>query len=108
MHDSGQPSSPEQARECRPVGDVAAQILHCHPGRPGHCSLPLRSGLRDTNTCGFSGGAKVASYIALHDNNVKGVIAGGAGLPDETQAGNFNFSFTDKILNHFKAWIIRK
>ncbi len=44
--------------------------------------------------CGFSGGAKVAGYIALHHNEIKGVIAGGAGLPDETPAGNFNFSFT--------------
>ncbi len=44
--------------------------------------------------CGFSGGAKVASYIALHHTEVKAVIAGGAGLPDETPAGNFNFSFT--------------
>jgi len=45
-------------------------------------------------TCGFSGGAKVASYIALHHNEVKAVIANGAGLPDETPEGNFNFSFT--------------
>jgi hypothetical protein len=45
-------------------------------------------------TCGFSGGAKVASYVALHNNNIKGVIAVGAGLPDETPTGNFNFSFT--------------
>ena len=45
-------------------------------------------------TCGFSGGAKVASYVALHNNNIKSVIAGGAGLPDGTPAGNFNFSFT--------------
>jgi hypothetical protein len=45
-------------------------------------------------TCGFSGGAKVASYIALHHNEISGVIAGGAGLPDEVPAGNFNFSFT--------------
>ncbi len=44
--------------------------------------------------CGFSGGAKAASYIALHNNSIKAVIAGGAGLPDETPAGNFNFSFT--------------
>jgi poly(3-hydroxybutyrate) depolymerase len=44
--------------------------------------------------CGFSGGAKVASYIALHHNEVKAVIAGGAGLPDQTPAGNFSFSFT--------------
>ncbi|MEP6466200.1 MAG: hypothetical protein ABJB05_07825 [Parafilimonas sp.] len=44
--------------------------------------------------CGFSGGAKVAGYIALHHNEIKGVIANSAGLPDETPAGNFNFSFT--------------
>ena len=45
-------------------------------------------------TCGFSGGAKVAGYVALAHNEVKGVIANGAGLPDATGAGNFNFSFT--------------
>ena len=45
-------------------------------------------------TCGFSGGAKVASYIALHHNQIKGVIANSAGLPDEISAANFNFSFT--------------
>ena len=44
--------------------------------------------------CGFSGGAKVASYLALHHNEIKAVIAGGAGLPDGTPASNFNFSFT--------------
>ncbi len=44
--------------------------------------------------CGFSGGAKVASYAAIHRSEIKAVIAGGAGLPDETPAGNFNFSFT--------------
>jgi hypothetical protein len=44
--------------------------------------------------CGFSGGAKVAGYIALHHKEIKAVIANGAGLPDETPAGNFNFSFT--------------
>ncbi len=44
--------------------------------------------------CGFSGGAKVASYVALHHNEIKEVIAGGAGLPDETPAGNLNFTFT--------------
>ena len=32
--------------------------------------------------CGFSGGAKVATYIALNHNEIKGVIANGAGLPD--------------------------
>lgn len=45
-------------------------------------------------TCGFSGGAKVAGYIALNDKTVKSVIAGGASLPDGTPAGDFAFSFT--------------
>ncbi len=45
-------------------------------------------------TCGFSGGAKVATFIALHHNNINAVIANGAGLEDITAAGNFNFSFT--------------
>ncbi|MEO6499372.1 MAG: hypothetical protein ABIN95_10175, partial [Mucilaginibacter sp.] len=44
--------------------------------------------------CGFSGGAKVAGYIGLHHAEIKGVIANGAGLPDATVAGDFNFSFT--------------
>ncbi|HTI90258.1 MAG TPA: hypothetical protein VL727_06685 [Puia sp.] len=45
-------------------------------------------------TCGFSGGAKVAGYVAIQHPEIKGVIAGGAGLPDGVQADNFNFSFT--------------
>ncbi|HWK05860.1 MAG TPA: hypothetical protein VNS58_19600 [Puia sp.] len=45
-------------------------------------------------TAGFSGGAKVAGYVALQNPRVKGVIANGAGLPDGTPAGDFNFSFT--------------
>ncbi|HEY5463716.1 MAG TPA: hypothetical protein VIJ95_10715 [Hanamia sp.] len=45
-------------------------------------------------TCGFSGGAKVATYIALIQPEIKGVISNGAGLPDITRAGNFSFSFT--------------
>lgn len=45
-------------------------------------------------TCGFSGGAKVAGYVALQHPVVKGVIAGGAGLPDGTPAGDFRFSVT--------------
>ncbi len=44
--------------------------------------------------CGFSGGAKIASFIALQHHEIKGVIANGAGLPDILNAGNFNFSFT--------------
>jgi hypothetical protein len=45
-------------------------------------------------TCGFSGGAKVASYIALRHPEIMGVIANSAGLPDGIQAGDFHFSFT--------------
>jgi len=45
-------------------------------------------------TCGFSGGARVAGYVAIQHPEIKGVIAGGAGLPDGVQADNFNFSFT--------------
>src|SRR5689334_578065 len=48
-------------------------------------------------TCGFSGGAKVASYVALNHSGIKGVIVGGAGLPDETPANNFNFTFTEIV-----------
>jgi dienelactone hydrolase len=44
--------------------------------------------------CGFSGGAKVATFLALHHNNISGVIANGAGLEDITTAGKLNFSFT--------------
>lgn len=45
-------------------------------------------------TCGFSGGAKVAGYIALKHPEIKGVIAGGAGLPDATAPANFRFTYT--------------
>lgn len=44
--------------------------------------------------CGFSGGAKVATYLALHFPQIKGVIANGAGLEDITTARNFKFSYT--------------
>ena len=44
--------------------------------------------------CGFSGGAKVASYLAIEHPEIKGVIAIGAGLPDGVSAGDFRFSFT--------------
>jgi len=43
-------------------------------------------------TCGFSGGAKVATYVALHHHEIKGVIANGATLPDVPNAGNFSFT----------------
>lgn len=45
-------------------------------------------------TCGFSGGAKAAGYVAIQHPEIKGIIAGGAGLPDGVQADNFMFSFT--------------
>ncbi|HET6255673.1 MAG TPA: hypothetical protein VFE32_16470 [Puia sp.] len=45
-------------------------------------------------TAGFSGGAKVASYIAIQHPGIAGVVAGGAGLPDGVSAGDFPFSFT--------------
>lgn len=45
-------------------------------------------------TAGFSGGAKVAGYVAMNYSFVKGVIANGAGLPDGTPAEDFSFSFT--------------
>lgn len=44
--------------------------------------------------CGFSGGAKVAGYVALHHNEVKAVIANSAGLPDEIAPVNFSFPIT--------------
>lgn len=61
-------------------------------------SMDTRSRLNvDTNriyTVGFSGGAKVAGYVAIMYPGIKGVIAGGAGLPDGVRAGDFDFSFT--------------
>ncbi|MBS1603899.1 MAG: hypothetical protein JST42_14630 [Bacteroidetes bacterium] len=45
-------------------------------------------------TCGFSGGAKVASFVAIQHPGIRGVIAGGAGLPDGVGADNFDFSIT--------------
>jgi hypothetical protein len=45
-------------------------------------------------TAGFSGGAKVAGYVALNHPEIKGVLATGAGLPDGAPAGNYAFSFT--------------
>jgi len=45
-------------------------------------------------TAGFSGGARVAGYVALQHPEIKGVIANSAGLPDGAEAGNYGFSFT--------------
>jgi pimeloyl-ACP methyl ester carboxylesterase len=54
----------------------------------------LKMDMRRIYTVGFSGGAKVASYIAIQHPGVAGVIAGGAGLPDGVAASDFAFSFT--------------
>ena len=45
-------------------------------------------------TCGFSGGAKVAGFIATHQSYIKGVIAAGAPLPEDAPVGNLPFTFT--------------
>jgi len=45
-------------------------------------------------TGGFSGGAKVAGYIALKYPVIKGVIVNGAGMPDGSSPADFNFSYT--------------
>lgn len=45
-------------------------------------------------TAGFSGGAKVASFLALNNVNIAGVIANSAGFPETQQqapTGTFNF-----------------
>lgn len=54
----------------------------------------LRINTNRIYTCGFSGGAKVASYIAMQHGEIKGVVCNGAGLPDGTAFTNFDFSFT--------------
>ena len=45
-------------------------------------------------TCGFSGGAKAATYFALQHKEISAVIACGAVLPEMTSTGNLSFSFT--------------
>lgn len=45
-------------------------------------------------TGGFSGGAKVAGYIAIMYPVVKGILVNGAGLPDGVAAADFDFSVT--------------
>jgi pimeloyl-ACP methyl ester carboxylesterase len=63
-----------------------------------HLSADVQARLRINGNriyaCGFSGGAKVAGYVALQHHEVKGVIANGAGLPDGVPAGDLSFSFT--------------
>lgn len=43
---------------------------------------------------GFSGGAKAATYMAMRHPGIKGVIVGGAALPDDAQPMDFPFSLT--------------
>ncbi len=45
-------------------------------------------------TAGFSGGAKVAVYAALHQPAIRGVIAAGAGIPEGETLNRTDFSFT--------------
>ena len=54
----------------------------------------LNINLQRIYTAGFSGGAKVAGYVALQHPEIKGVIANGAGLPDGAPADNYGFSLT--------------
>ncbi|TDW96722.1 hypothetical protein [Dinghuibacter silviterrae] len=44
--------------------------------------------------CGFSGGAKVASYLSIMHPGIKGVILNGAGFPDGVNASNVDFTVT--------------
>src|ERR1700759_2854983 len=44
--------------------------------------------------CGFSGGPKVVGYVAIQQPGIRGVIAGGAGLPDGVSASDLPFSYT--------------
>ena len=44
--------------------------------------------------CGFSGGGKVACYVALQHPEIKGIIANGGALREITTASGFQFSFT--------------
>jgi hypothetical protein len=43
---------------------------------------------------GFSGGAKVAAFVAIQHPGFRGVAAGGAALPDGVSPDNFPFSYT--------------
>ena len=58
--------------------------------------VPKRSSVNNDRIylCGFSGGAKVATFLGLRFPQIKGIIANGAGLEDITTAGNFKFSYT--------------
>jgi len=42
---------------------------------------------------GFSGGARIASLVALYGGGIKGVIGCGAGFPGSSQPGRFRFDY---------------
>jgi predicted esterase len=42
---------------------------------------------------GFSGGARIASLVALYGGGIKGVICCGAGFPGTSQPGRFRFDY---------------
>jgi hypothetical protein len=42
---------------------------------------------------GFSGGARIASLVALYAGGIRGVIGCGAGFPGENQPGRFHFDY---------------
>jgi hypothetical protein len=44
--------------------------------------------------CGFSGGAKVAGFLALNHPEIKSVIANSAAMPENASTADFPFSFT--------------
>ena len=48
---------------------------------------------------GFSGGARIASLIALYRGGIKGVIACGAGFPATGQPGRFRFDYIGMVGN---------
>ncbi|HVS97499.1 MAG TPA: hypothetical protein VHE54_13490 [Puia sp.] len=56
--------------------------------------LRLKINVSRLYTVGFSGGAKVASFVAIQDPEIRGVVANGAGLPDGVSPGDFAFSLT--------------
>lgn len=48
---------------------------------------------------GFSGGARVAASIALNNNNIKGIITCGAGMPVNSSQSAYNFDLVSIIGN---------
>ncbi len=44
-------------------------------------------------TCGFSGGGRIAAYLAMHDPAITGAVSCGAGLPGNTSGMPYYFSY---------------